>query len=291
MPLSVAVPYNLGSGTMHSLIGGAIAAGAPAANHIVLDFGRVGFVESLGVVILSNLVEWLRNRGVTVDYANCDVARPPISYLDDIGFFEAYWGTSLSPHAKLRETTFPFRRLKCQDSHQWIDGNIFPWLEDRLGVNASALYEFKTAVREIFNNIADHSEENVGCMHVQWHPKIHRVKIAVSDFGIGIPTEVRRVTAVTTDAAALVKATKEGFSSKPGKNKGAGLSYLIDNVVRGNEGWVGIYSGLGFVTFSHGTSFESAGLLKGVYPGTLINMILRTDTLVAGDEELDELQW
>jgi hypothetical protein len=266
-------------------------AGAPVANRIILDFGNVGFVESLGVVILSNTIEWLRHRGVTVEHCNCDRARLAIAYLDDVGFFKAYWGQPLSNQARLRDTTFPFRRLMCADSHQWVDGNIFPWLEDKLNVRPSSLYEFKTSIREIFNNIADHSDEDVGCMHVQWHPKINRVKIAISDFGVGIPSEVRKVGPMASDAAAIVQATKEGFSSKPGKNMGAGLSYLIDNVVRRNKGWVGIYSGQGFATFSHNKPIESAGLLTGLYPGTLINMILRTDNLVAGDEETDEVPW
>ena len=236
---------------MYPLIASAIKDGAPASEEIIFDFTYLNFVKSAGVVILSNLVEWLRKRGVTVSYANCTRTKPAIAYLDDVGFFAAYWGNSLSPEARIRSTTYPFRRLQCINSHQWIDGNVFPWIADKLSVKFSALNEFKTSVRELFNNISDHSAEQVGCMHVQWYPNIERMKIAISDFGVGIPAEVRKVREEVTDYQALCIATQEGFSSRPGRNMGAGLNYIVDNIVKRYKGWVGIYSGGGFITFNH----------------------------------------
>jgi signal transduction histidine kinase len=291
MPVKIAIPYNLNPYTMYTLFGAVIANQEPISREIEFDFSRVDFVESVGIVILSNLIEWLRKRNVTISYVNCDPMRRAIGYLDDVGFFSTYWGKPLTQKAQLRDTTFPFRSLMCIDSHQWIDGNIFPWLANKLEVTENSLAEFKTVVREIFNNIADHSEENVGCMHVQWHPNIKRVKIAVSDFGIGIPTEIRKVAEVKNDAVALKMATTQGFSSKKGRNMGAGLSYLIDNVVGLNKGWVSIYSGAGQITFNHVTSVANLALKQGIYPGTLISMILRTDNIVGDAEEVEEVQW
>ncbi len=284
MALTVAVPHNPDAGSMHLLIDAAIIAGAPASKEITLDFRRVGFVESLAIVILSNgreIAAWRSAIAIAAGKGRLS----PISMTRD---FSKPIGEHPFRRGRGRARP-PFRFDACADSHQWIDGNIFPWLESKLNVKQSALTEFKTSVREIFNNIADHSGQDVGCMHVQWHPNISRVKIAVSDFGVGIPAEVRKAVAIANDATAIVAATREGFSSKPGKNMGAGLSYLIDNVVRLNQGWVGIYSGQGYATFSHGK--PSAGLLKGLYPGTLINMIFRADRLVVGDEDVDDVQW
>jgi anti-sigma regulatory factor (Ser/Thr protein kinase) len=160
---------------------------------------------------------------------------------------------------------------------------VFPWIADRVGVDERSLDEFKTCIRELFNNIQDHSTEEIGCMHVQKYPNARRVKIAVSDFGIGIPTEVRKVKPSATDPHALYLAAQEGFTSKPGgRNMGAGLSYLTDNVVSRNRGEVSIYSGSGEIHFHavpNGAKRQRVALSRGFYPGTLVSMTLRTDTI------------
>jgi hypothetical protein len=291
MPLIVSVPRWLSSDTMYRLIQAAADGRTPRDEEISLDFTDVKFVDAFGLATLSNLVDWLRRRGVIVSYRNCDRANEGVAYLDDVGFFAAHWQAALSPNARLRQTTYPFTRLQCVDAHQWIDGNVFPWLADKLNVRPSALYELKTSVREIFNNISDHSTEQIGCMHVQVHPNIGRVKIAISDFGVGIPAEVRKVAGPGHDVQMLRLAATEGFSSKPGKNKGAGLSYLIDNVVKRNQGWLGIYSGEGSITFNHVQHHSNLNVTPCLYPGTLISMILRRDNLVANDDAEEDTPW
>ena len=291
MPISVVVPPSLNAGSMNRLLDATIQNGHPVDGEITLDFSRLFFYESIGIVILSNLVEWLRSRGVTVHFSNATRDNGAVAYLDDVGFFKAYWDAPLSPLARLRDSTFPFRALQCADSHQWIDGNIFPWLQSKLHCHDAALYRMKAAIREVFNNISDHSEMNVGCMHVQWYPAIETVKIAISDFGIGISAEVRKVVPNATDPAALAWATTNGNSTKNGRNMGAGLTYLIENVVKYHRGWLGLYSGSGSITFNHVTQIGNLSALPGVYPGTLINMILRTGIMPDDEEGVVELKW
>ena len=43
---------------------------------------------------------------------------------------------------------------------------------------------------------------------------------------------------------ALLLASQEGFSTKKGRNRGAGLAILIDNVAKRNRGKVGLYAAL-----------------------------------------------
>ncbi len=292
MSTIIPLPATVGTYQMCRLLDGAIKDGSPSDRTIVFDFERVRFMAPLGVVVLANLIEWLRNHGANVEYQNANAANAAVSYLDDVGFFEHYWEAPISPFAQLRQTTFSFRALQCVDSNQWIDGQFFPWLKAKLNCRDAALYRMKTAIREIFNNIADHSEENVGCMHVQWFPNIDQVKIAISDFGIGMPAEVRKVMPDLTDTQALQWASKEGNSSKGGKNKGAGLTYLIENVAKYHKGWLGLYSGKAGLTFNQVNLEGNPVPLWTVYPGTLINMILRTGILPDEDEEEEEvLEW
>ncbi|MDE1988064.1 MAG: STAS domain-containing protein, partial [Alphaproteobacteria bacterium] len=192
--LTIRVPSRLSAQRMYGFLNEVIDEDMePRDDTIGLDFSRLSFSDAAGVTMISNLIEWLRKRGVTVDFSNCDPDDQAISYLDDTGFFETYWGAKLSPFARVRCTTYPFKRLHCSDSHQWIDGNVFPWIANQIGVSVKALAEFKTCVRELFNNIHDHSTEEIGCMHVEKYPVANRLKIAVSDFGVGIPNEVRKV--------------------------------------------------------------------------------------------------
>jgi hypothetical protein len=91
------------------------------------------------------------------------------------------------------------------------------------------------------------------------------------------------------DHQAILLASKEGFSTKQGgRNLGAGLAILIDNVVDRNGGEVQIYANRG-VLICAGTQrihYEATAF----YPGTLVNIALRTDTIeLIPDRE--DLQW
>jgi anti-sigma regulatory factor (Ser/Thr protein kinase) len=93
----------------------------------------------------------------------------------------------------------PLRKISCAESHGWLDQRAFPWLAAKLQVSTASIAEFKTCVREIFTNIQDHSTEDIGCIHIQFYPNEHRIRISVSDFGIGIPDEIRKGTSNNDD--------------------------------------------------------------------------------------------
>jgi anti-sigma regulatory factor (Ser/Thr protein kinase) len=266
----------------------------PRDSDIIFDFAQLGFVDPDGITVISNIIEWLKKRGVATSLRNHNVDHNAIQYMDDCGFFKTYTGKPLRLFAATRNTTIPFRRILVEESHEWLDLHVFPWLAEKLQTTAASLAEFKTCVREIFNNIHDHSAEEIGCIHIQMFPNKQRIRISVSDFGVGIPTEISRVYNVGNDAAAIALAAQEGISSKPkGRNQGAGLSYLIDNVVGRNQGWVGIYSNRGQFTCSPDNENirRRPRLSNGFYPGTLISMDLRTDRIEQVEEERESLQW
>lgn len=294
--ITIQIPRQVDAETMYHVIGLAIGQDlSPTTSKICLDFSLVDFIDAAGVVSLANLIDWLRSHDVIVTHTGSDPQRPAIRYLDDTDFFKTFWGTPLTPYARLRSTTYPFRQLSCADSFQWIDGKVFPWIAERCGVPEYAFGEFKTCVRELFNNIRDHSTREIGCMHVQEYPKVHQMKIAVSDFGVGIPYQVKKIKGNVNDAVAIIEATKEGFTSNPsGRNMGAGLHYLLLNVISRNRGTVSIYSGYGevhFAPWTNGYVVEKAKLTETHYPGTLVSMTLRTDMITVPDEDEGEEPW
>ena len=163
-----------------------------------------------------------------------------------------------------------------------------------LGVDEEALAETRTCIKEIFNNIIDHSEEQIGCVHMQWFPNKHRMEITISDFGCGIPVSLAKRMAFDNDVDAVVAATTEGVTSKsmPG-NYGAGLGVLVDYVVIGNRGTVDIRSATGAVHCSPagGRVRKTPFVGRGFYPGTLIHISMRTDSLAEQTSEREDLKW
>jgi sensor histidine kinase regulating citrate/malate metabolism len=155
-------------------------------------------------------------------------------------------------------------------------------------MSTRSLSDLSVSLKELFNNVLDHSTEEIACVHVQWHPNKNEVHVAVSDFGIGIAAEVRRVRPELNDAQALLLATREGFSTKKLRNRGAGLAILIDNVVERNGGSLAIYANRGILACREES--RSRSLAQAFYPRTLIDIVLRTDRIEPILED-DEFQW
>lgn len=146
----------------------------------------------------------------------------------------------------------------------------------------------------MFNNIKDHSTLEIGSIFTQHFPNMHRVGIAVADFGCGIPTSVRSVQPGLSDNEAIKKAVDPNFTARttPG-NQGVGLDYLLQAAVINNGGTVIIYSSSGAVSFNPSNAGIAANELPhvGFCPGTTIDMWLRTDKIENIDEEPEEFVW
>jgi hypothetical protein len=215
---TISLPEQLKGITLSRVAAGVVASaknGLPA--ELSFDFSGLKFIRPTGVVFLSNLIWWLREKGVTVSFKNTKQQSPPLFYLDDSLFFEQHTGSKLRLRANPRATTKPLVRIAHQDSHAWLDGNLLPWLAARLSITEASLYEIKSCLSEIFNNIQDHTRYDIGSIFVQHFPGENRVEIAVSDFGLGIPENVRKQLPDLNDAQAIIKATEQGLSNQPAR--------------------------------------------------------------------------
>jgi hypothetical protein len=66
---------------------------------------------------------------------------------------------------------------------------------------------------EIFNNIKDHSRYDIGSVFGQHFQSKNIITIAISDMGLGIPTNVRLIEPNLSDCGCIQRAVKEGFSA------------------------------------------------------------------------------
>lgn len=295
----VNIPYSFDRPHMYDLLSQVIDVNMnPISNKIIFNFSNLDFIDPSGITIMSNLLEWLFKKNVQASFIRPELSndkRDPIKYLDDSGFFKRYHGENLREHARVRSTTIPLEIIPYTDSQRWLEHSFSHWLSGRLNIPINQLSTIKVCLSEIFNNIRDHAMENIGCIFAQHYPNNKEIKISISDFGVGIPTNIKKERPCLDDGEAIKVASSEGFTTKTSpRNLGAGLHTLIENVVKNNKGSVHIHSNYGILNCNQGINlnevFKSSTLASGFYPGTLIEIVLKTDhinNIIDIEEEFD----
>lgn len=297
---TVLLPARFNAQTMHQFVGQVIDEQRDAkCSEIVFDFERVDFIEPVGVVVLCNLIEYFKLMRCRVTFTNHKRATTGTKFLDDALFFERYLKRRLFDGCDLRPTTVPLRLIEEGQGAEYLRFTLMPWIAQSVGMTAESIDGVRTALEEVLQNITDHSGVRIGCSFAQHFPGKKRIQVAISDFGSGIPTVVRTKQPELKDPAALRLACTEGFTTKSNvQNRGAGLTNLIRYVTTKNAGNVLIVTGqaeLGANPTPSGphpyqlTSRDAGGF----YPGTLVRVILRTDSLEQSASELEpeEFQW
>jgi len=297
LPTSVTVPlpYSFNAKNIHVLLEGALdESGSPRANKIIFDFAKLSFADPTAITVLSNVVEYLKSKhNVKVYFRNYTFPTDGNKFLDDSGFFLRYVGKPAFAGSKLRSTTLPLQMVSYDRSYPWIHDTFATWIAGRVGLSPASFASINVCLQEIFNNISDHSGEKIGCVFTQHYPQKGEVMLTISDFGVGIPYNVRKVAPEVTDAEALEKAVVEGFTTKSTvKNQGAGLNILTRYVVANNRGKVFVQSLRGSFNCIHAASGVrmSSRNERVSYPGTLIQITFKTGSLEPVAEK-EEFEW
>ena len=104
---TVVLPRTFNTASMYGLSSQIINLnGEPKSRAVVFDFKALVFIEPVGVVVLSNLVEYLKTKNTICSFTGLGLTKPVV-YLDDSGFFERYSGRSIRDHAAVRVGTLP----------------------------------------------------------------------------------------------------------------------------------------------------------------------------------------
>lgn len=217
---------------------------------VEFDFSIMAYIEPACVAFLGNLARWFQNAGTIVTFSGMDTKIQGIKYLDDSLFFEQHLGKKLDSTSKCRSTTLPLKHLSQTDSHAWLEYDFIPWLSDISGLSVTSLAEVRTCIKEVINNISNHTEHDDGCIFSQWYPNLRQIKFSIADFGCGIRETARRQIPTCSDVGAIIWSTQDGTSSKSlPTNRGAGLFLLLQNIVINFNGEVTITSHSGRVRF------------------------------------------
>lgn len=289
---TVTLPHTFTEDTFHVLMDGLFNGDQDLiSTNIVLDFTKLARIQVGGVAVLSNVIEAAKRCGGEVRFEGleeCDAA----DFLLGSGFAAEYI-LFRDQFASPGNEFAPLKLVQYSRSASYIGEEMIPWLAAALRTNERSLASIRLCLEEAFNNIKDHSEVLIGCCCAHHDVKAKQIIICISDFGVGIPVNVRTKAASLSDDRAIAKACEMGFTTgTPGRNMGAGLHHLVQNIVSLHGGVARIYSGRGSYT-----CVRDRGRVKGTprtspafYPGTVIRMILDTTKVsLAKDEE--EFEW
>ena len=149
------------------------------------------------------------------------------------------------------------------------------------------------ALAELFNNIIDHSKSTVsGYTTNQYYPKSNKLKIAVCDFGIGIPNKINEYLVSQgkdkiPSSLALSKAFEIGFSTKSSpRNRGFGLDTLM-NIIENSNGSFKVISNDAMLTLEPNQKVELFKLNHSFH-GTHFEIILDTTTFYKKNNETSD---
>lgn len=266
---------------------------APPPN-VTFDMAGVGFVEPSGVVMLHNLTRYLLSQGCNVFYGNYTVNRPGLTFLDGAGFFEDVLKKKAFSFTAPKATTLRLRQITSIDAHGWVINEFLPWFASCSRRSLPALGHFGSCISEIFNNIRDHSAYEVGSIFAQWYPNIDTLKLAIGDFGRGIPVNVATIEPHLTGALAIERAFDAGFSSRSTpKNRGAGLDFMRQNVCSILRGTMKVYSGGAAVHVAQDGHITHLHPILGNsgYTGTLFEIELPTHNIATITPDEEEMIW
>jgi anti-sigma regulatory factor (Ser/Thr protein kinase) len=297
MDIAVALPRYFSLDTMQEFIEAAMrAAQTPGVQRIAFDMTALMSIEPEGVVALTNAIEYYRHLGKPVYLRGHNSLSKATAYLNQSGFMRHYLGKDVPSAASINAQTTKLELFKAKEYIPYLYRRLMPWLANELRTENDTLETIKVCLEEVFHNVDFHAGIDTGCTLSEHFPKVDRICIAISDWGVGIPHNVRQIQQVATDAEALMIAAQEGFTtgSAP-RNRGAGLPNLIKYVVQRNAGEVRIYSGYGYLKAIRGTAQPEmhSEPLKWCYPGTIVHVVLRTDTLdrVESDVKPEDFRW
>ena len=194
-PADVDLPGQFTGRAMSDLAGGVakyVVAGR-WPERVTFDFSKLRFIQPAGVVFLHNVIRWLHAKGCKVFFRGHDGETAPLKYLRDAQFFRLHLEGEYEEAGACRPTTRPLIEVSIQRSQSWIRLTLIPWVAGQAGVSTASLYGLQSSMAEIFNNILDHSRHDIGSVFGQYFPNRNQIIIAVSDMGLGIPANVKKL--------------------------------------------------------------------------------------------------
>lgn len=242
---------------------------------VAFDFSRCGFLKQNAVAFLGGLARLIEHRGGVAQFNWSTLHQDVGQNLTRNGFRQAFGDQT--PFSA--GNAIPFRQDLVPDKNILMEYLKQMWLgRGWVKVSQPARDVIVGQMWEIYANAFEHGESSIGVFCCgQHYPKLHLLKLAVVDFGVGIPSNARvffRNSDLTADAA-LRWAFRQGTTTQPnGMGRGIGLD-LLRQFVKLNKGRLEVFSHEGYAVIDE--QEERYETRPTFFEGTLVNISLRCD--------------
>jgi signal transduction histidine kinase len=252
-------------------------------NDVSFNFSKCQFLRPNAIAFLGGLTRLIESKGrrVTFDFNTAPDKVMTILRQNDFAHKFGY------PHFSGPGRSVPYRedRLELIRPSDLKDDIIDYLYSDWLGrgwvhISQRLKNAIVGVVWEIYDNAFEHAHSSIGIYSCgQYFPRLRILQLAVADFGIGIPENVRHYLHLRDEQLpaeiCLRWAFQEGASTKTqGTRRGLGLNLLKD-FVNLNHGTLEIYSKDGYAIIRDGK--ERFRNRKNSLQGTIVNMTFRCD--------------
>lgn len=239
------------------------------------DFSRCGFLQPNAVVFLGGLARVIGHRGGKANFLVGTMEEQVRVNLIQNGFGHAMG----AEEAPWQGNSIPYREYFTEDEGAVVQDLRQHWLgRGWINVSTALANEVVGQMWELFANAFEHSETPVGvysCGQYFWRRRV--LTLAVADFGVGIPSNVRFHLGDPTlsGADALRWAFQRGHSTRIRRGPGGmGLDLLKELVCKTNGAML-VYSHDGYALIDpKGETYEN---IRPFFEGTLVQIRLLCD--------------
>lgn len=231
---------------------------------LTFNFGKTTWTDPFAITAISGTIQCClqaKNRKITYIPPEDKKLK---DYLVQIGFNTFFHLNGKNIH---KDTSIELAQLTALNP-LYIE-NLIMLIDSNMSLSKGVKDSLKMSMQEILTNVFDHSKSEMGCfVCAQYYPAKMRIRLCITDFGVGILSNLKNKYKIYNDVDAIKLSVKEGITSRP-QSAGFGLKN-IRNFLKMNEGTLTIISGKGKVNF-YSNKVESYAMSKG-FEGTIVNL-------------------
>jgi len=227
-------------------------------------FEKTTWMDPFAITVISGTIQCcLETKKRTIKYVPPEDKKLK-DYLSQIGFNKFFHINGKDIH---RDTSVELTQLTALNP-LYIE-NLIILIDSKMRLSQGVKDSLKMSIQEILTNVFDHSKSESGCfVCAQYYPSKMTIRLCITDFGVGILSNLRTKYRIANDIDAIKLSVQEGITSRP-QSAGFGLTN-IRNFLKVNEGTLAIITGKGKVNF-YSKKVESYNMAKG-FEGTIVNL-------------------
>lgn len=231
---------------------------------LTFNFKKTTWIEPFAITIIAGLIYYcLQTKKIQIRYIPPEDKRLK-DYLAQIGFNSFFHINGEDIH---KNTSIELKQLETLEPI-YIE-RLIVLIDSKMKLSKGIKDSLKMSMQEIFTNVFDHSKSANGCfVCAQYYPTTMIIRLCITDFGVGILSNLKEKYRINTDIKAIKLSVKEGITSRP-QSAGFGLTH-IRNFLKINQGTLTIISGKGKVNF-YSNKVEPYNITKG-FDGTIVNL-------------------